>query len=152
MFPHPEFDYSVIVNAHETKPSISAYALTNIFCSLIPYETSLVCFTAYTCYGHWKSDITGVNYVIATPLGRSAPNSRRYCFIMSQVNGIAQQTLHIASVMESCHPHPLGRLHWAFNITHQGNFFAGDWGIKLKCTLSRMSGNDQDSARPVYVF
>ncbi|XP_025198975.1 uncharacterized protein LOC112597226 [Melanaphis sacchari] len=75
---------------------------------------------AYTCYGHWKNEITGINYVISTPQGRSATNSRRYCFIMSQVNGMAQQTLHIASVMESCHPHPLGRLHWAFNITHQG--------------------------------
>ncbi|KAF0765010.1 Uncharacterized protein FWK35_00009239 [Aphis craccivora] len=75
---------------------------------------------AYTCYGHWKNEITGVNYVISTPQGRSATNSRRYCFIMSQVNGMAQQMLHIASVMESCHPHPLGRLHWAFNITHQG--------------------------------
>lgn len=77
-------------------------------------------FTAYTCYGHWKNEITGVNYVISTPQGRSATNSRRYCFIMSQVNGMTQQMLHIASVMESCHPHPLGRLHWAFNITHQG--------------------------------
>jgi len=83
-------------------------------------HVSVFYFAAYTCYGHWKNENTGVNYVISTPQGRSAPNSRRYCFIMSQVNGMAQQMLHIASVMESCHPHPLGRLHWAFNITHQG--------------------------------
>jgi len=94
-------------------------------CAYIFFNTSNYCtfwffFTAYTCYGHWKNEITGVNYVISTPQGRSATNSRRYCFIMSQVNGMAQQMLHIASVMESCHPHPLGRLHWAFNITHQG--------------------------------
>lgn len=85
-------------------------------------DTNIVFFSAYTCYGHWKNEVTGVNYVISTPQGRSVPNSRRYCFIMSQVNGMAQQTLHIASVMESCHPHPLGRLHWAFNITHQGKY------------------------------
>ncbi|XP_050524279.1 uncharacterized protein LOC126895962 isoform X1 [Daktulosphaira vitifoliae] len=75
---------------------------------------------AYTCYGHWKNEASGINYVISTQQGRTASNSRRYCFIMSQVNGAQKKTLNILSVVESCHPHTIGRLHWAFNITHQG--------------------------------
>lgn len=101
--------------------------------TFLKYTYARVVCAEYTCYGHWKNEATGVSYVIATPQGRSTTNSRRYCFIMSQVNGMVQQTLNIASVMESCHPHPLGRLHWAFNITHQGRYnvrFSREAGVR----------------------
>lgn len=102
--------------------SLDVYVIITFFkCTYARLSSCVVC-AEYTCYGHWKNEATGVSYVIATPQGRSTTNSRRYCFIMSQVNGMVQQTLNIASVMESCHPHPLGRLHWAFNITHQGRY------------------------------
>ncbi|VVC27833.1 Hypothetical protein CINCED_3A022922 [Cinara cedri] len=76
---------------------------------------------AYTCYGHWKNEKNGVDYVISTMQGRSTSNPRRYCFVMSQVNGIAQQTINIATILESCHLHTLSGIpRWTFNITHQG--------------------------------
>lgn len=112
-----------VFRAKNTRNDITSSTYTFFITYSKLLHVSVFYFTAYTCYGHWKNENTGVNYVISTPQGRSATNSRRYCFIMSQVNGMAQQMLHIASVMESCHPHPLGRLHWAFNITHQGMIF-----------------------------